>query len=40
MGKVPMAAPREPHESTAALLRQLDWRNGEAKKEEKKAEGQ
>ena len=35
-----MGAPREPHESTAALLRQLGLKNGEPKKEEKKGEGQ
>lgn len=40
MGKVVTGAPREPHESTVTLLRQLGAKNGELKKEEKKPEGQ
>jgi len=40
MDKVSMGAPRELHESTAALLLQLGLKNGEPEKEEKKAEGQ
>lgn len=38
LGKVAMGAPREPHESTAALLGQLGAKPGEEKKDEKKAE--
>ena len=39
MGKVANGAPREPHDSTVKLLTQLGGKNGEPKKEEKKAEG-